>query len=418
MIKPIAIYLPQYHTIPENDKAWGEGFTEWTNVRNAKPLFDSHYQPHEPHEDVGYYDLSKPEVLVRQATMAKDFGIYGFAFYHYWFNGKRLLEKPLDNMLKTGNPDFPFLYIWANENWSRRWDGSDNEVIQEQNYSFKDDLNHIQFLCKNVFCDKRYITIDDKPVFIVYRTELLPDIKETARIWRNESKKFGFKDIYLVRVEHFVSNINPESIGFDCSMEFGPDLRCLGNIKQHFLSKDCFGTQSDYVEVVANMLSKNPEYKTFRCAFPSWDNSARKKKEYFIITNTSIKLFSYFLKELVNYTKCNFQENEQYLFINAWNEWGEGVHLEPDVKNGYKYLEAIYNSLENKNIQIPYDYIEYIENERRRLKKDNIILKEVCNNLQKVSNKYNSKDYQVGRLIINPLRKFKYFLMKTLNLFS
>ena len=226
-VKQIALYLPQYHPIADNNKAWGEGFTEWSNVKKAQPLFEGHYQPHVPHSDIGYYDLLDPEVLIKQAAMARDHGVYGFAYYHYWFNGKRLLNQPLDNMLSLGKPDFPFCYIWANENWTKRWDGLDEEIIIKQEYSFEDDLVHIRFLCKNVFSDKRYITVDDKPLFIVYRTELFPDIKETAQIWREEAKSFGFKDIYLVRVESLASDIEPSVIGFDSAMELATDWRTI-----------------------------------------------------------------------------------------------------------------------------------------------------------------------------------------------
>lgn len=340
MIKPIAIYLPQFHPIPENDKAWGEGFTEWTNVKKAKPLFDGHYQPHVPHEDVGYYDLRDPEVMVRQAAMAKEYGIYGFAFYHYWFNGKRLLETPLDNMLKEGKPDFPFLYIWANEHWSRRWDGSDHEIIQEQHYSHEDDLNHIRFLCANVFSDKRYITIDDKPVFMVYRTELLPDIKETAKIWREEAKKNGFKDLYLIRVENFEAGINPLEIGFDAAMEFAPDWRSV-QYDETIISEDQ-NSIHNYISLVKSMIyKKTPEFPWYRCIFPSWDNSARKNRNAGMFVGNSSAMFHNFILYMTQYTRSHFTEDKQLLFINAWNEWGEGCHLEPDNNNGYDYLECV-----------------------------------------------------------------------------
>lgn len=358
MIKPIAIYLPQFHPIPENDKAWGEGFTEWTNVRKAKPLFEGHYQPHVPHEDVGYYDLRDPEVMVRQAAMAKAYGIYGFAFYHYWFNGKRLLETPLDNMLKTGTPDFPFLYIWANENWTKRWDGLDNEVIIKQDHSIEDDINHIRFLCKNVFSDKRYITIDGKPVFMVYRTELLPDIKETARIWREEAKKFGFKDLYLVRVENFRNDINPLEIGFDAAMEFAPDSRSV-DFNQSKVIDSQNNTTHNLQSTVVNMVFK-PErnFPWFRCVAPCWDNSARKSAGATIHVNNTPHLFQMSFYGASQYTKRKFNPNSQFVFINAWNEWGEGCHLEPDVKNGYTYLEMIPEVLAEKNL---IEYVRFLE---------------------------------------------------------
>ena len=404
MIKPIAIYLPQFHTIPENDKAWGEGFTEWTNVKKAKPHFEGHYQPHVPHEDVGYYDLSDPEVMVRQAAIAKEYGIYGFAFYHYWFNGKRLLETPLDNMLKTGKPDFPFLYIWANENWTKQWDGLYNDIIIKQDYSHDDDLEHIRFLCDHVFSDKRYITIDDKPVFLVYRPELLPDIKETVRIWREEVKKSGFKDLYLVRVENFVANLNPATIDFDAAMEFGPDFRCLGNYEEVMEDNQLIYKNANFKEIITRMIDKNYDYKAFRCVFPSWDNSARKKKSITIITQNSPELFAYFFNQLLFYTEQNLGKEEQLIFINAWNEWGEGCHIEPDQKSGYSYLNGIKQSVLRQPILAPYDYFEYIEKFRRKLVKQNTSL---LLDYDKYKNAYLSKYYQVGKLIYKPIKRIK-----------
>jgi lipopolysaccharide biosynthesis protein len=362
MIKPIALYLPQFHSIPENDHAWGEGFTEWTNVRKAKPLFEGHHQPHVPHEDVGYYDLSNPEVMVRQATMAKEYGIYGFAFYHYWFNGKRLLETPLDNMLKTGTPDFPFLYIWANENWSKRWDGSDSVIIQEQHYSDADDLNHIRFLCKNVFCDKRYIKIDNKPVFMVYRTELLPDIKNTALIWRKEAKNYGFDDLYLVRVENFRDDIQPLEIGFDAAMEFAPDVK-----KSQFDFRNInSNTLIDYkLSVAKRSVKAKKNYTWFRCVFPGWDNSARKSTNAGIFVNSNPQVFKKFLYRATQFTKENLPLDRQYVFINAWNEWAEGCHIEPDKRFGYCYLESVKDVIEgqvNENCNI-----EFIEESLKEL---------------------------------------------------
>jgi lipopolysaccharide biosynthesis protein len=394
MIKPLAIYLPQYHSIPENDKAWGEGFTEWTNVLKAKPLFEGHYQPHIPHDDVGYYDLSDPEVMVRQAGMAKEFGIYGFAFYHYWFNGKRLLETPLDNMIKTGKPDFPFLYIWANENWTKRWDGLDNEIILKQEYSFDDDLNHIQFLCKNVFCDKRYITIDDKPVFIVYRTELFHDIKETVNIWRSEVRKYGFKDLYLIRVEHFRDDINPIEIGFDASMEFAPEYRSVDFNK--LVIKDS-NKIVDYVTTTENYALKlQKKFPWYRCVFPGWDNSPRRKEKASIYINNSPELFKQFLYRGIEYTKKHLDENSQFIFINSWNEWGEGCHIEPDKKYGFSFLNAVKNTIDDTSNKNQIEYIYFLE------KKLSLKIEE-NKELKKLSDLYNEIMSSRGHRFVNYL---------------
>lgn len=405
MIKPIVIYLPQFHPIPENDKAWGDGFTEWTNVKKTKPLFDGHYQPHQPHEDVGYYDLRDPEVMVRQAAMAKKYGIYGFAFYHYWFNGKRLLETPLDNMLKSGSPDFPFLYIWANEPWSKRWDGSENEIIQEQNYSLEDDINHIRFLCKNVFSDSRYIKIDGKPVFMVYRTEILPNIIETARIWREEAKLNGYNDLYLIMVENFRDDINPLKFGFDATMEFAPDVK-----SSPFVVATVNGnTLIDYtLSVIKRSLKPDRDFPWFRCVFPSWDNSARKSTTAGVFVNNSPKLFEQFFYRAIQYTKKHLPIDRQFVFINAWNEWAEGCHIEPDKKFGYAYLKSIKEVIDDKSDINKLEYLKFIEDSLSETLRENSHLKDELNELK---NKYNKlmtpKMTKIIKYIFSIYRKIK-----------
>lgn len=414
IIRPIAIYLPQYHPIPENDKAWGEGFTEWTNVKKAKPLFEEHYQPHVPHEDIGYYDLRNPNVLIKQAQIAEQYGIYGFAFYHYWFNGQLLLNTPLENMLKLKEPNFPFLYIWANENWTKRWDGRDNEIIIKQNFSLEDDLKHIKYLCENVFCDSRYIRIDNKPVFAIYRTELFPDIAVTAKVWKEKVKEYGFDDLYLVRVENFIKNINPEDIGFDAAMEFAPNF----HLHQAKLPSNSNLQLFDYKEVVKRQLvdtvQSYPRYKTI---FPIWDNTARKKENGTVYLNTSLEAFRLSLRETIKYTKHNFKENQQYLFINAWNEWAEGCHIEPDMIHGYSFLETIQeevrsNVSQEKEIQ----YTKFLqENLMQNVKELSCREKELVNALYEIStlqNIYSSRAYVLTEKLLDIYRKIK----KTLRL--
>jgi lipopolysaccharide biosynthesis protein len=421
-VKPLAIYLPQYHPIPENDAAWGEGFTDWTNVKKARPLFEGHYQPHIPHDDIGYYDLRDPEVLVRQAAMAKEYGVYGFAFYHYWFNGKRLLETPLDNMLQTKKPDFPFLFIWANENWTRRWDGSDDEIIIKQNYSYEDDLIHIKYLCEHVFKDKRYIKIDNKPVFIIYRTELFTDIEKTVTIWRNEVKKYGFDGIYLVRVESFVCNINPNTICFDAAMEFFLSRSVFTHAEfrvgmyKHYNDTVLQYQKFDYNETVANAVARIYDYKIFRCVFPSWDNSARRKNNFTLFSNTSIAAFLYYLSSIFDYTIQHFPEKEQFVFINAWNEWGEGCHIEPDAKNRYDYLEAIQNAFLGT---IPIEYCHFLEKDRllflleiekykAKIENYKTELENSNAEIENYKTRYiNSKYYKIFNLLFDKLKRIK-----------
>lgn len=396
-VKKLAIYLPQYHAIPENDKAWGEGFTEWTNVKKAKPLFEGHYQPHIPEEHLGYYDLSDPNVLIKQAALAKEHGIHGFAYYHYWFNGKLLLNDPLDRMLKSGKPDFPFCYIWANENWTRRWDGANDDVIIKQEYSFDDDREHIKFLSENVFCDARYITIDEKPLFLVYRTEVFPDIKKTVSIWRKEVKKYGFKDIYLVRVESFVKDVLPSDIGFDGAMEFGPDWTCTNKYPKQISNKLIF----DYPTTVFNMIFKRKAHTYFHCVFPGWDNTSRKSGllEAYLFANNSPHLFKLFIEKQLESTLRNFRnDSEQILFINAWNEWGEGCHLEPDKKNGMEYLSICKNA---KPIS-PELFEKFCQERINLLTNEN---EEINNVYENLFRKYNgllcTNAYKIGSFIVD-----------------
>lgn len=361
-VKPIALYLPQYHPIPENDLWWGEGFTEWTNVRKATPQFSGHYQPHIPRE-LGYYDLRQLSVMEAQAELAKAHGVYGFCYYHYWFNGKLLLQQPLEQMLAAKKPNMPFCLCWANENWSRRWDGREQDLLMKQHYSADDDREHIRYLIR-YFRDDRYIKIHGKPVLIMYRPELHPTIKNAAEVWREEVRRAGFDGLYLINVENFTNGVNPDAYGFDAAMEFAPDFRChgpkylkrfpasylimkflhkLGLCKSGFFDNQVYS----YDALVENMLKKAPAtYKQFRTVCPSWDNSARRKQNATIFHGATPQEFEEWVRKIACYTAERFESDEQFLFVNAWNEWGEGCHLEPDQRFGLDFLQALKNGLD------------------------------------------------------------------------
>jgi len=359
-IRPLAIYLPQFHPIPENDKWWGKGFTEWTNVTKAKPRFDGHYQPHLP-ADLGFYDLRLHETMIQQAALARAHGIHGFMFYHYWFSGKRLLERPVNQWVEQQSPDFPFCLCWANENWTRRWDGDNTEVLMRQEYTEEDDKAHFQELLK-YFKDKRYITVDGKPLFVIYRIGLFPDIKRTAALWRAEALKNGLPGLYLVNVDVFGKQIDPVSIGFDAAMEFQPEFfgdqvwttRYYGGLKDKVLNK--FGLKKspfltdrvfDYDTFVQMQLKNAPvPYKRFRGITPMWDNSPRRKLDAFMLRNSTPTMYGYWLESVIkNFTPYSTEEN--FIFINAWNEWAEGNHLEPCQRWGDQYLKTTKQVLEN-----------------------------------------------------------------------
>jgi lipopolysaccharide biosynthesis protein len=351
-IRAIAIYLPQYHPIPENDEWWGKGFTEWTNVTRADPLFPDHYQPQIP-ADLGFYDLRLPETRQAQADLAKAYGIHGFCYYHYWFSGKRLLERPFNDVLASKEPDFPFCLCWANENWTRRWDGKDLDILAEQVYGEKDDRQHIRYLSQ-AFRDPRYIRIDGKPLFLVYRATDIPDPLLTTATWRDEAHQLGIGEIFLVRVESNPNeHSNPASIGFDASVEFQPDWGNLGSPLQRgrkwslarklklqdpaYLNNNIY----DYATIVERMLAKVPvSHNRFPCVTPAWDNSARRKNgNATILHNSTPELYEHWLNTVVQRELSN-PSSDRIIFINAWNEWAEGNHLEPCQKWGHSYLKA------------------------------------------------------------------------------
>ncbi len=355
-LRALAIYLPQFHPIPENDRWWGKGFTEWTNVASARPQFAGHHQPHLP-ADLGYYDLRLPEVRSAQAQMARDAGIHGFCYYHYWFSGQRVLERPFNEVLRSGSPEFPFCLCWANENWTRRWDGQERDVLLEQRYSPEDDVAHIRSLFP-AFADPRYIRIAGRPVFLVYRTALLPDPERTAERWREASVREGIGDLYLIRVENFTADPAPSSIGFDAAMSFAPDwrstlpvrrppalIRALRRLK---LVDPVLERQMvmSYADLASHFLARpSAPYVRYPSVTPMWDNSARRKQQGAAIFDGSTPaLYQRWLEQ----TASRFvppSPEENLIFINAWNEWAEGNHLEPCQRWGRAYLDATREAL-------------------------------------------------------------------------
>lgn len=345
-VRLIAFYLPQFHEIAENNKWWGEGFTEWSNVNPAQPQFEGHYQPHMPGE-LGCYNLLDSTIHRRQIELAKLYGVGGFCFYTYWFDGNLLLEKPIENYLNDKSLDFPFCLCWANENWSRRWDGLDSEILIAQKYSPEDDIAFIQYVSKYMK-DGRYIRIDGKPLLLVYRPSLLPSIKETVKRWREWCLQNSVGEIYLAYTQSF-ETVDPSKYDFDAAIEFPPNNSSPPDITKLVKpSNDHFsGTVYDWrVFVERSRNYKKPAYKLFRGVCPSWDNTARRKNKGSIFVNNTPQGYQEWLSNAVAET-CSRIANpeERLIFVNAWNEWAEGAHLEPDQRCGYAYLEATRKAL-------------------------------------------------------------------------
>lgn len=338
----IAFYLTQFHPTPENDLWWGKGFTEWTNVTKATPLFEGHYQPHLP-SDFGYYDLRVRETRRDQIDMAHNYGIDGFCYHYYWFSGKRILNLPLDDMLADPESDMPFCLCWANENWTRRWDGDDKEILLAQKYLPEDDLNFIKSLIP-FFEDRRYIRLDGKIYLIVYCPQHLPDARKTVEIWRDYCRSIGMGEIHVcAALTH--GNEDYAQFGFDSGVEFPPHNDRADNINYQVSFYDRFiGRVVQYANVAQSYLDRTyGAARVFKTVFPSWDNTARNKDRAFVVLNGVPENYEYWLASSIDIVKKSGKHDE-LIFINAWNEWAEGCHLEPDRWFGHGFLQATLNA--------------------------------------------------------------------------
>lgn len=348
-VRAIAFYLPQYHPIPENDRWWGKGFTEWTNVTKARPNFEGHYQPHLP-ADLGFYDLRVPEVRAEQARLAGQHGLSAFCYYYYWFAGKKLLNRPLDEVIQSGAPNFPFCICWANENWTRRWDGCEEDILIAQSHTERDHADFIADIAPALM-DTRYVRIQGKPLLIVYRLGLMPDPKRTADLWREYCMNEGIGDIYLAYVQSFERmplGDEPGLYGFDAAIEFPPHRYAVRDeSSRNVINAKYHGLLFDYINTSENFIQRPwPSYKLFRTVMPSWDNTARRQDVSHVFVNASPERYEHWLRRMVEQTRRLHFGDERIVFINAWNEWAEGNHLEPDKQFGHQYLLATKNALQ------------------------------------------------------------------------
>ncbi len=360
-IRSIAFYLPQYHRIPENDQWWGEGFTDWTNVKSASPLFPGHYQPHVP-ADLGYYDLARPETREAQAGLARRYGIDAFCYYHYWFHGRRLLERPFDEVLRSGRPELPFCLCWANQSWTRAWDGNSRDVLMQQRYSTDDDRRHMDWLLQ-AFFDPRYLRIDGRPLFLVYSASSLPDPLRTTERWREQARGAGLEDLFLARVESSGELGDPRRLGFDAAVQFVPTNR--GGLSRRLAvraellrrlgvrSPTRAGTIVAYDKLVRDLMGQaDPPYPRFPCVVPSWDNTARRPWAPFIMQDSTPSTFGQWVAKVAEQLGSRPAE-ERLLFVNAWNEWAEGCHLEPCARWEHGYLEALADNVGFRQQRMP-----------------------------------------------------------------
>lgn len=379
----IAYYLPQFYPIPENDKFWGKGFTEWTNVAKAKPLFRNHNQPRVP-ADLGFYDLRLPEVREEQAEMAREAGIEGFCYWHYWFgNGKRLLERPFDEVLNSGKPDFPFCLCWANHDWTTKtWQQADRKttitMIAEQTYPGDEDyINHFNYVLK-AFKDKRYITVDEKPVFAIFDPYKFRDVKHFIELWRKLAEENGLKGIYFIALANNTSTIRRKEDG-TLEKNIMPDLKSSKNVYENILSIgfdaiNSFGklrSEMVYTGKYRRLAQKKlrelfpfmkpnvfkyeksikyffaPEDKwenIFPTVLPQWDKSPRVGTCDDVYINATPENFRKHLVDALDIVSEK-QDEHKIIFLRSWNEWGEGNYIEPDLEYGHGFLDVLHDEL-------------------------------------------------------------------------
>lgn len=367
----IAFYLTQFHPVAENDQWWGKGFTEWTNVTKARPQYPGHYQPHLP-TDFGFYDLRLRETRRDQIRVAKEYGIDGFCYHYYWFSGKRLLQQPLDDMLADSQSDMPFCLCWANENWTRRWDAAEHEVLIAQRYLPEDDLNFIISL-QPFFLDPRYIRVDGKPFLIVYRPQHLPNAKRTAELWREYCRGSGVGEIHIcAALTH--GNFDYVQFGFDGGVEFPPhNLQCKNHAADIDFHAPFSGYAVQYEEVANAYLERHyANSNVFRGVFPAWDNTARTGSRAVMVLNSTPDNYQQWLSRAIHKTRQDFPGGDRLVFINAWNEWAEGCHLEPDRQYGRAFLDATLAARQSRTLtgNFTNDVVQADALHRRTLRSD------------------------------------------------
>lgn len=349
----IAFYLPQFHPFEENNNWWGKGFTEWTNVSKATPQFHGHYQPRLPGE-LGFYDLRLTSNMHRQVELAQKYGISAFCFHYYWFDGKKLMDEPIDNYLNDTSIDFPFCLCWANENWTRRWDGAEQDILIGQNHSDEDNIAVFNDLLR-YFKDSRYVTVDGKPLIVLYRPAIIPNIERLVSTWRDLASKNGLPGLHIVATNAFGFD-DFRSINFDAIVEFPPHGVVVNSITDslELLNSNYKGNVYDYTETVDfclnrlnNLISQDIAKDYYPCVMTGWDNEARKPGKGNVFHKATPTEFNRWLKGADEWSKNNHNTGESFVFINAWNEWAEGTYLEPDRKFGYAYLNAVSNVRES-----------------------------------------------------------------------
>lgn len=346
----IAFYLPQFHPIPENDLWWGKGFTEWTNVAKSRPLFKGHIQPHIP-ADLGFYDLRLSENRVAQAQLAAAYGIEGFCYWHYWFAGRRLLERPFEEVLASGEPDFPFCLGWANEAWTGVWNGEPNRILIDQTYPGEaDDRAHFEYLLK-AFSDHRYITIDGKPLFVIYKPLKVPDAKKRFDFWRELALKAGLKGLYIMGT-NMLDFDDADELGLDGAMISTLGVVSSKNALLNETKRLVWGVRKrlslggprviQYCEAIKHLVPDLSQFNfdAYPTIFPNWDHTPRMGRKGLVLANSTPALFEAHVRSAVDILE-NRDAEHKIVFLKSWNEWAEGNYIEPDAQWGLAYLEAL-----------------------------------------------------------------------------